>query len=259
MRVVKTVLLTAILGFNIFLVGCNDDEQQQDESNELQLSFNINPNGNGRIEEDFNPSEILVSIVDENQVLVIDRELFGVNAFGNSFLVNPILLEIGAYQITEFLVLNEDGEIILATPTENSILASLVENPLPVGFQITSDDVSEVALEVISTEGVDPENLGYASLSFNIIPTIDILVSTFSVNETNTGFSLVASSLLVDGDGDSLFTVNLGDSINVVKLRTDIEVYNFTASLENGSSESVTLTNEELNTDHTQFMGICYF
>ena len=93
-----------------------------------------------------------------------------------------------------------------------------MDQPLPLSFTISADEVTELSVEVIEKNSIDPEDLGYASISFDIIPTIDILVSTFA-NLSGGTYGLTESLLTVKGDGDSLFSQSLGDSINVVKLR----------------------------------------
>ena len=238
----------------LLLWGCNEEESVIVQQGSVQFSIlekiASNTGGrsvNGRTTSE-TPAKIIVSITSSTGASIIDRGEFDVFSFGNAFLVEPILLETGDYRVSEFLVLDENADVILATPIEGSVLASLVDSPLSTAFSITPDMVTELSLEVISTTSVDPEDLGYVSINFNVIPTLDILVSVFAVNPQGTAFEFVASDLLVIADGDSLFTQSLGDSINVVKRRSDFDEVTLVAATRVGNSEPITLSSNTLQT-----------
>lgn len=241
--------LTLILGLFAAMIGCQSDDETTVTQGSVQFEIldRSSSNSGGREQAD-EPSSIVLSINDASGQTVIDNQEFNITPFGNSFLVDPILLDIGNYELTQFLVLDDTGAVILATPLQGSVLASLVDNPLPVAFTISSDQVTDLDVEVISTENVDPEDLGYTSIAFNTVPTIDILVSTFAINEDRVNFDFVASTLTVYGDGDSLFSQPLGDTINVVKLRVDIAEYTFVASADFGTADPVIVSQNELAT-----------
>ncbi|MEL7002059.1 MAG: hypothetical protein AAFN93_04895 [Bacteroidota bacterium] len=238
-----TFLIVMIFAF----FGCKEDDEPQISQNSVQFSFNTKdvPNSNGRTASE-EPFSIVISIEADNGESIKDEEVFNLTKIGDNYLVDPILLDFGNYHLTKFLILNENSEVILATPIEGSILASLVDRPLPVSFEIAPDEITETTLEVIDTSGVDPEDLGYTSISFNIIPTMDILVSVFEANDDQTHFEFVEASLQVSSTDGVLFTQPLGDSINVVKVRTDLGSLTFTASTIDGRSKTIIVTSDSL-------------
>lgn len=251
MHYINKIFLGILLCTSFLFISCNDDDAQN-SSNALNISFDSPTLGDGRPEEDLNPAKVVLSIADLEGIEVLSDEELQVNSFNNGYLVDPILLGVGDYQITKFLVLNELDEIILATPLEGSLLAGLVQNPLPVQFQILSDQVTDVSLEVVSTEGLDPEDLGYSSINFNIVPTIDILVSVLKPDAERTNFVLSSATLNVKNGTSDLFSQQLGDSINVVKLRTDVDTYTFEVVLSNGQKLSKEVLSDELNNFRTR-------
>lgn len=230
------------------LYSCDQSDENVIQQGRLQLAFTENSISNltdGKILDEV-PTAAVITISSENGAVVLENEKISVIKFDDYYLLDPILLSVGYYSIDKFLILNEATEVIYATPVEGSALASLVENPLSIQFGINSDEVTNIDLEVIATNSVDPEDLGYSSLVFNIVPTIDILVSVFEAIEPENGYYFIESVLTVYGDGDSLFTIPLGDSINVVRLRNDYDEYLFKATNLEGVSASKMVTSENL-------------
>ena len=224
--------------FNIFFAlailfsSCNDDESPIIEEGSIQFTVSSLGSSSGRIEEDEIPASVVISVEDLSGNEIISSGSYTISPFQNVYLVDPILLEIGEYYLTEFLVLNEEEEVIYATPKDGALLESLVDQPLPIEFSIAPDEVTELDLEVVSTAGIDPEDLGYSSISFEIVPTTFMLVSVFEEDGSAENLAFVNADLTVSADGDSLFTVGLGDSINVVKLRSDYDSYSFKVQVE---------------------------
>lgn len=200
----------------LFLFSCKEDEPTQKK---LQISFNESANENSRVLAE-NAAYVILSIENSSGAKVLTDDEFRVT---ESNLLEPILLEIGEYSITKFLVFNDADEVIYATPLKGSSLANLVTNPLPIEITVTSDAVTEVNLEVIQTESLDPEDLGYTSNSFSVVPIISILVSVFEENDDQSAHDFTEADLTIFSDGDSVRTILLGDSINIVKLRSDAE------------------------------------
>ncbi len=174
----KSLLQYTLFSMLVLLASCKGDDNVEVQTGSLQLSLNTisTGDGDGRLENEA-PSKVAISINDATGNEVFIEEVFDVDEISGNFLIEPIVLQVGTYTIEEFLVLNNEDQVIYATPLEGSTLASLVSTPLPVNTTITADGVSDLALEVINTGTVDPEDLGYSSLSFDVIPTENILVS----------------------------------------------------------------------------------
>lgn len=234
--------LFGLLSLVLLIASC--DKRDDVQKGTVIFSANIVASDNGRIAED-QVSAVIISLEDADGKIVLDNKEYAVNGFQS----DPILLEIGAYEVTKFLLMNDLGEVIYATPKEGSVLGTLVNNPLPVEFSIASDEVNNLSLEVISTSSVDPEDLGYTALGFDIVPTTQILVSALSQNGESTSFAL--ADLTVFADGDSLYTKELGDSINVITLRTDFTSIDLKLTLGDTLTELRTLTGADLVTYRT--------
>ena len=248
MNLLKSFFLGSLTLLILFVSGCKDDDSKQ-TSGELVLSFELPTSPNGRSHNDINPSSVLVTIIDDSQNEIKNREELELINFGTGFLTDPILLEVGDYQITEFLVLDQNREIVLATPVQGSILENLVSTPLPIDFLVSSDNITEISLEVIETSGIDPEDLGYASLNFNIVPISNILISVFEQSGGKNRF--LSSQLTIFGETDSINTVNLGDSINLVKIRSDYQNVSLKFTREGFVDQIINLSQDSLQSHTT--------
>jgi len=217
--------LNYIFVFLIFiLISCSKDDVEN--QGYLQINFSSVQNDNGRVTQDFEAtSKVIISIKDELGEFIIEDQSYDVIFFEGRYLIEPILLSFGDYSIDKFLVLNSNNEVVYATPKEGSLLESLVAKPLPIDFEIIGDQTTDIEIEVIETNGLEPIDLGYGSLFYKIVPTIDILVAVFGIG--NNGYEFVSSELTISTDIDSLMTISLGDSINILKIRSDIDSYNF--------------------------------
>ncbi|MEQ8556268.1 MAG: LamG domain-containing protein [Cyclobacteriaceae bacterium] len=226
----------------ILLTQCGKKEP---ETGVVEFNFSPVQNTGARILEE-TIDRIIISIeTDEGEVLVESHEI-NVSKFGTGYVSKPFFIVIGEYKITEFLVLNESDEIIYAAPKDGSALAGLVDNPLPISFQVLSDQITKVEIEVIETATHDPEDLGYATFSFDIIPTQEILISVLD-QLGNGDYVFALSDLTVYFDGDSAFSTPLGDSINIVKVRRDVAEIKFKFTLESGSLKEILIGSDTLD------------
>jgi len=70
------------------------------------------------------------------------------------------------YSLTKLQLKNAEGTVTFATPITGSELASAVAESLPISFEIITDLIKKLELEVICTQENDVTQFGYAS--FNV-------------------------------------------------------------------------------------------
>jgi hypothetical protein len=95
------------------------------------------------------------------------------------YISKPLSLVPGGYKLSKFLVVDASNTVVYATPTEGSTKAYLVNDPLPILFSVTKDNVTKVVPEVISVKNNTPEDFGYATFSFTEVTTFDFLIGVF--------------------------------------------------------------------------------
>jgi len=100
---------------------------------------------------------VVVTIEDGQGNPIYDQEQIEVFNFSGNLAAVPISLNAGDYQLTGYLALNDNGEVIYATPIEDSEYAHLVNDPLPINFSVVSDQTTQAVPEVIDAQAFIPE------------------------------------------------------------------------------------------------------
>jgi len=248
--------LLTLVTFAVLLWSC--EEKETNFKSEVSFTITEKTASNERVasaNEDI-PSQILISVKDESGTFILENEIIEITEFSGEYISDPVLMEVGGYEVDKFLVLNDSSEVIYATPKAGSLFESFVNNPLPFGFSVSSDQAAEVGLEVIATNEIDPEDLGYSTFAFSIIPTQDILLSLLGYVASEGQVNLLEGNITVFGDSDSLFTQNIGDSINVVRLRTNYNTIKISARSTGYQTNEIVLSTSSLDQYRTKPLDI---
>lgn len=239
-----------LLFLTLSLFSCDENEHEIQKNN-VQFKIIQKALNNSRVINEV-PKSVIISISDNAGNTVIESEQVEVLEFNESYLIEPVLLEMGSYNLTKFLVLNEAEEVIYATPLEDSKLASFVNDPLPISFEILANNATDVFVEVIYTNSIDPEDLGYANFTYEIIPTKEILFSVFGFNSISEKLEFISGDITIYADSDSLYNTLFGDSINVLRLRSDFNSLELNIKAAGFSTKSISLSPDDLNSYRTK-------
>lgn len=243
----KKSLLLVIILVSLFS-SCIEDEpvnQGNVSQGKLELSFSLPSISNQRIKRD-SAAFILLSIVDVDGVQVLEKQKIELYFFSGNIISEPISLNTGSYQLTEYLVLNNNNEVIYATPNEKAKLNYLVKNPLPIDFTIEKDQTQKITPEVISTSSIDPADFGYSTFSFHIVNTLDFLVSVFAYDTASDNFQLTDAQLTIKNSSNILFNHSIGDSTNSIKIQDGYATYQIFVEKEGYATYQQALTVNEL-------------
>jgi len=89
--------------------------------------------------------------------------------FNEGYITQPQQLDVGHYELQQFLLLAADNGVIAAAPLAGSGLASLVEHPLPIAFDVTENATSSIVPDVLLVESHTPEAFGYVTFGFEVV------------------------------------------------------------------------------------------
>ncbi len=163
----KTSVFAFILVAAFIIQACN----KNDEGPTGSIEFGTNPIVENTLKAlDVPSSDIqgaLVTIVNESGQKVYEKEYLPFYSFGNEFVTKSLTLNVGIYQLTEFMLVDSSYNVIWSTPQEGSELAVMVNDPLPIHFQISAEVTSRVTPEVILVGNHSASAFGY--VDFNII------------------------------------------------------------------------------------------
>jgi len=113
--------------------------------------------------------QLLISVEDMKGNAVFTDKIIPVYSFGTGFLSEKVEIKSGEYKLTKFMVINPAGAVIYASPLAGSPLAYLTKRPLPFGFNILPDKVTQVIPEVLTVGDQTPDKFGYVNFGITVI------------------------------------------------------------------------------------------
>lgn len=111
----------------------------------------------------------LVTIKDKNGKLIYDKEYLQVFKFGEQFTTRSLKVPVGSFQLTEFMLIDSSGTVLWATPVAGSKLAHLVRNPLPFRFDVSMDETTPIAIQVVRVGNRPPADFGYVNFHIGFV------------------------------------------------------------------------------------------
>lgn len=179
----KCLLWMALLVVGATLQTCKNDADPV-ALQKVQFTFKLpddSPSG-GRTQA-VHPAALLLSLENSEGEVVFTFKKIMLVQVGDDMITETITLSPGTYTITDFWLVDETNEGIYATPKTGSPLAGAVSHPLPYSFTVTSDDISIVAMEVVSVSHHAPEDFGYVSFTIHAMNPLRVAVFTNAGDE----------------------------------------------------------------------------
>jgi hypothetical protein len=166
-KIIHYVLFVAL---GLFAIACDRDDAINKETGRVTFSFSKKEITGGRTQISGTPTSIVVNVENAAGNIVLESKKLQLLGFGDNYITENVALEVGAYKITSFIVLNENNQAIYATPVAGSPKAEFVSTPLPIAFAIGDGNATTLRPEVIEVESTDsPESFGYLSFGFEIV------------------------------------------------------------------------------------------
>jgi hypothetical protein len=160
------IILSAITAVFVLWPSCN----QTEETGELTFGLDLSEDNILKsAETDQRVTAALVTIIGENGDILYDKEHLPLYAFGSQYTTQSLKIPLGEYRLTEFMLIDDLGTVLWATPKEGSRLAHLVRHPLPIPFHITPDETTSVDVQVIRTGDHPPADFGYVNFDIGFV------------------------------------------------------------------------------------------
>lgn len=240
--------ITRLLAIAILTVGmsCNKDNSSvNDGKGEIEFSMkSVNSLLKSTMVNNItNVSKAIISIekLDGSQTDFTYKEI-SIYKMNEEYFTQKIALTTGFYKLTEFFLLDENGNTVYACPKEGSSQAQNVNQPLSISFDIEKDKSVSVTVEVISTEDLTPADFGLIWFPIAEVETFSFMISV-SEKGTNT---LLPAKILVTADSYS-FSQNLEEIVtNIVKIKSGYDEYVLTISYSGYKTVNQSYTKEGL-------------
>jgi len=173
--------IITFLFFVCLLIACQTDEVLNVKGS-LSFSFTSKNRSELRTNELTTPAFVLLIIKNLSGEVLIEYKKLALFSFGQGFVSENVELPVGSYQVTQFIILDTNHKAIFATPYENSELANLVADPLPINFSVTENNTNTITPQVIPIEPTDtPELFGYANFGFEIVDNNSQLIKEYEI------------------------------------------------------------------------------
>jgi hypothetical protein len=187
---------------------------------------------------------ILVSIADSSGTTIIDMKKLNLYNMNGSFISDPLPLNEGQYQLTQFMVINASNTVIYATPVIGSALAYLVTKPLPVTFCIHKDVITKLCPEVIDTTQNTAKDFGYVTFTFNVTDTFSFLVTVFIPAAND--FELTSANISIKSPTETLYMGTLDAKTNQITIKDVSTDYAVTITKDGYQDYTALFTNSRL-------------
>ncbi|NLR92632.1 LamG domain-containing protein [Flammeovirga agarivorans] len=158
-------LFFAIISIATFF-SCTTESEKSSPVQKVKFSFSESSSSARSLEGEAASFVISISQGEES---VYHLESLDIINVGGSYLSEELTLEVGEYSITDFVVMNENDEAIYLTPKQGSDFSHLVSKPLPLKFNVSTNDSLTITLEVIEATLGELNDFGYSSFSFEIV------------------------------------------------------------------------------------------
>ena len=163
--------------------SCQQEEVDLTETSGIQfdLSSGVVGTENGRTNDEFptvDPGSCDLSLA-AYAVIEVDGEdsyTLEIKQWGDNYKTNLLELAPGNYEVTRFVVYDEDDEALFATPMTGSEFEKFVDNPLPLEFTIAQYEKLEYEVEVLCVEDFTPPEFGFAFWNIDLKQTKQLCI-----------------------------------------------------------------------------------
>lgn len=148
-----------------------DENEKQKVKGTLTISFaNLSKENQFKsTSEESVPKSLIISIKNLQGEYVFNAHKMDLFKLGDGYFTENLEFEVGEYTVVDFLVLDSNDSTIYLTPKLGSEYEKLVSTPLPFVFSVSEEEITDVVLDVISSNLGSADKYGYATFSFNIL------------------------------------------------------------------------------------------
>jgi hypothetical protein len=199
------------------LQHCSDPgESAVPEKVQFTWSLSDTDSKNGRSKIDRVPDALIVTVAKASGETLLENYRINLIRAGDAFISEPLSLTPGRYNITQFMLVAGENELLYAAPVKGAPLAPAVNHPLPFLINILQGRVNRFDVEVLKfTEANFPEEFGYTSFTINDVNPLKI--SPFLAGENGLAFT-TATAYVIEGE-DTIKTQPLAARINLFSFR----------------------------------------
>lgn len=260
MKIKRTLQLFLHLCVIVLLISSCEEEPTEQQEQLVQFTFSSEqPTENGRMTDLSDARAVVISIKNSSGETMLSMEKFDVyklegTNYVQKFVSKPVSLKPGNYDLTDFLVVDEDNNVIYVTPKEGSDNSNLVHDPLPIQFSVTANTLNEFPVQVVDATTDPVESYGYATFSIHDVSTLRFRIQPFIVEYKLSAYEHIPYLALTDAHIEVslssshkvVFVGTITPDNNVVEVPVSWDSYDVKISKEFYEPYEKTFTSEEL-------------
>jgi hypothetical protein len=222
----KSITLLGMVLSLLILQQCAED-QAPAKPGSIQFALHISASD---AEDGRRPA----NITDANTVLITIRKSTGETVhtrkqinllnLGGHLVSEPLPLEPGDYEITEFMLAELGYIITFATPLEGSALAEFIDDPLPISFTVNDGAATDLDVEVIDATLEIPEAFGYVTFGVAQAPQPFFKLAVFTPADGKIVLSK-AHIYIIEEKKDTVVNRYIDASVNTISLVPKNDTY----------------------------------
>jgi hypothetical protein len=159
-------------------VRCSSEDEQVAKKDTIPFSFTLSSemvNDGGRVAGLNDVVAALITLTNTTgDQIILDKKEVKIYQYGGAYVTESVPLKPARYNVTEFMLIDADQNVIYATPVKGSLLAKDVTKPLPINFVVSKDAVKDIEMQVVSADGVAPGNFGYAAFGIKLMMSFQL-------------------------------------------------------------------------------------
>lgn len=201
----KTLMKKLLILFtliSILITGCNKEEENINSLEKGDLIFSLALSQEYKNVRKLNTlpanSSIRLSILDSEESPILINEIISIIKINNEWMSEAISLPAGNYTLTEFIILTAENEVLYAVPVDESPLSKLVSHPLPLNFEVSSNEVSNLNLELLNAINLNPADIGYVAFPFTLVDYF--FISVFADEKSELNFTDASAYIIQNSD-----------------------------------------------------------
>ncbi|RLD76948.1 MAG: hypothetical protein DRJ10_12765, partial [Bacteroidetes bacterium] len=227
--------LIAVLLISSMLFSCEKENGLDILNDQVEFTLNLSSDQLKNVlsakecESLDNASKIVLTIEAQNgESTTYTNSELNFYKMGSSYFSEKIALQVGAYKLSKFFLVDESNNVLFASPLEGSLQAQNVNTPLPLPFEIIKDQAMAVDVEVLCAIDLDPEDFGLASFWVDKIETFSFMIAVSEL-----GNNVLLEADLEIGSGSYNYSQSLeAIANNIVSIRDGFANYDIVVSKE---------------------------
>jgi len=198
--------------------SCKKENTNDEKQSTIEFIFGLNTLKSASSDSLLGATAIVISLETMDGTEVYNNKQVSVSNKNGNYSSGPISINPGAYKLTKFMVIDNEGAVNQVVPIGSS-QKSFTSKTLPLNFTVGNGEMANLTLQVMNTAGKVPQEFGYVSFNFIGEATFDFMVSAYIYNADIQNFELTDAHLTILNESNILVDQDIKSEANNTVLK----------------------------------------